>query len=171
MEAGLTIQQVAKLTGLSVHTLRYYERNGLIQPINRAANGHRRYSAQDITWIEFLTRLRTTGMPIRQMQQYALSLWQNPNALTERRMLLEAHEREVQKRLNELSQNLAGIQRKIQHYKELEANAETEFTYFHQLEQKLNCLAEESSLSSSEQAYHSAEAVKLDSSPRNLTLT
>ena len=71
METELTIQQVATLTGLSVHTLRYYERNGLLEPVNRATNGHRRYRTEDITRIEFLTRLRTTGMPIRQMQQFA----------------------------------------------------------------------------------------------------
>ncbi|GAX40776.1 MerR family transcriptional regulator [Tolypothrix sp. NIES-4075] len=65
METELTIQQVATLTGLSVHTLRYYERNGLLELVNRAANGHRRYLTDDITRIEFLTRLRTTKMPIR----------------------------------------------------------------------------------------------------------
>lgn len=63
--------QVAVVTQLSVHTLRYYERIGLVAPICRASSGHRRYSSQDIAWIEFLTRLRATGMPIRQMQQFA----------------------------------------------------------------------------------------------------
>jgi DNA-binding transcriptional MerR regulator len=65
MDAELTIQQVSERTGLSVYTLRYYERNGLLEPINRAANGHRCYSATNITRIEFLSKLRMTGMPIR----------------------------------------------------------------------------------------------------------
>jgi DNA-binding transcriptional MerR regulator len=119
-ELPLTIQQVASATGLGVHTLRYYERNGLIEPIERAANGHRRYSAQNIAWIEFLTRLRTTGMPIRQMQQFAALVREKPDEVQGRRILLEIHRSTVQKRLDELSQHLAVIDWKIQHYQELE---------------------------------------------------
>ena len=91
MEQALTIQQVAEATGLSVHTLRYYERCDLIAPVQRANNGHRRYSAQDIRWIQFLTKLRMTGMPLRQIQQYATLLRQQPDAVQERRAILEAH--------------------------------------------------------------------------------
>jgi DNA-binding transcriptional MerR regulator len=119
-ELSLTIQQVASATGLSVYTLRYYERNGLIEPIERAANGHRRYSAQNIAWIEFLTRLRTTGMPIRQMQQFAALMREKPNEVQGRRILLEIHRSAVQKRMDELGQHLAVIDWKIQHYQELE---------------------------------------------------
>lgn len=119
-ELSLTIQQVASATGLSVHTLRYYERNGLIEPIERAANGHRRYSAENIAWIEFLTRLRTTGMPIRQMQQFAALMREKPDEVQGRRILLEIHRSAVQKRLDELSQHLAVIDWKIQRYQELE---------------------------------------------------
>ncbi len=121
MDAELTIQQVSERTGLSVYTLRYYERNGLLEPINRAANGHRRYSPTDIKRIEFLTKLRMTGMPIRQMQQYALSLRQNPDAFNERREILETHEREVRQRIREFNQNLEMIQWKIQNYREIES--------------------------------------------------
>jgi len=114
------IRQVAARTGLSVHTLRYYERNGLLEPVNRGSNGHRRYSAADIARIEFLTRLRATGMPIRQMHQFATLLREKPEAISDRRAILEAHELEVQKRIAELQQNLKVIQWKIQHYQELE---------------------------------------------------
>ncbi|MEO0458164.1 MAG: MerR family transcriptional regulator [Cyanobacteria bacterium P01_A01_bin.114] len=116
----LTIQQVAKATGLSVHTLRYYERCDLIAPIHRARNGHRRYSAQDINWIKFLTKLRLTGMPIRQMQQYATLLREQPDAVQARRALLEAHRQTVLENLQQLQENLAVIDWKIQHYKEIE---------------------------------------------------
>lgn len=122
MEQELTIQQVAQTTGLSVHTLRYYERCDLIAPIHRASNGHRRYSAQDIRWIQFLTKLRRTGMPIRQIQQYAKLLRQQPDAVHERQALLEAHRQTVVEHLQELQQNLAVIDWKIQHYKEIEQN-------------------------------------------------
>lgn len=131
METELTIQQVATLTGLSVHTLRYYERNGLLEPVDRAANGHRRYRTEDITRIEFLTRLRTTGMPIRQMQQFANLYREKPDALSDRRLILEAHEREVQERIRELSRNLEAIQWKIQHYKKLEGSNKSDDAFIH----------------------------------------
>jgi DNA-binding transcriptional MerR regulator len=67
----LTIRDVAEATGLSVHTLRYYERIGLIHPIDREENTHRRYSEDDVGWIDFLTKLRAIGMSIQQMQAYA----------------------------------------------------------------------------------------------------
>lgn len=81
MDVELTIQQVAERTGLSVHTLRYYERNRLLEPANRAANGHRRYCAANPTKSEFLSRLRATEMP-RQMQQLGKLLRHNPEAIS-----------------------------------------------------------------------------------------
>lgn len=126
MAAELTIQQVAQETGLSVHTLRYYERCGLIASVDRATNGHRRYSATDIRWIEFLTKLRLTGMPIRQMQQYARLVRQYPEtAYGERQQLLETHRKAVMEQIQQLQQNLAVIDWKIQHYSELEAEVQT----------------------------------------------
>lgn len=120
MEQALTIQQVAEATGLSVHTLRYYERCDLIAPVQRANNGHRRYSAQDIRWIQFLTKLRMTGMPLRQIQQYATLLRQQPDAVQERRAILEAHRQTVLEHLQQLQENLAVIDWKIRHYKDIE---------------------------------------------------
>ena len=66
-----TIAQVATLSGLSAHTLRYYERIGLLDPVARVHGGQRRYDAKDLAWLAFLQRLRATGMPIRDMQRYA----------------------------------------------------------------------------------------------------
>ncbi len=64
MKFERTIQQIAKETNLSRHTLRYYERIGLILDVDRAPNGHRRYSDDDIEWIAFLKQLKATGMPL-----------------------------------------------------------------------------------------------------------
>lgn len=126
MEHELTIQQVAEATGLTVHTLRYYERCNLIAPIDRASNGHRRYSANDIRWIEFLNKLRLTGMPIRQMQQYAALVRSRPDSgFQERREILEAHREVVLEQIQQLQKNLAVIDWKIQHYAELEATLPT----------------------------------------------
>ncbi|MCJ8279198.1 MAG: MerR family transcriptional regulator [Rivularia sp. ALOHA_DT_140] len=139
MEGEFTIQQVAKLTGLSVHTLRYYERNGLLEPVTRAANGHRRYSEQDVRGIEFLNKLRATGMSIRKMQQFATLFRERPEAVDERRAILEEHEREVQERIRELNRNLEVIQWKIQHYKNLKIESESNLSK----EQKSNSQEED----------------------------
>jgi len=97
----LTIQQVAELTGLSVHTLRYYERIGLIHPIGRAQNTHRRYSMKDVGWIDFLNKLRARAC--------RFSRW--------RRIQLEAH-------MNELREHLKIIHYKIDYYEGVIAEAE-----------------------------------------------
>lgn len=71
MSEALTIQEVAERTALSPHTLRYYERVGLLEAPDRAASGHRRYGEGDLEWLTLLKRLRATGMPIREMRRYA----------------------------------------------------------------------------------------------------
>jgi DNA-binding transcriptional MerR regulator len=139
--SALTIQQVAQQTGLSVHTLRYYERNGLLEPVDRASSGHRRYSEEDIARIEFLTRLRLTGMPIRQMQEFARLFRERPQAIADRRAILEAHEREVQAHIQELQQNLEAIQWKISYYKQLEAQQQIDGTVGTQYQQQQSCIA------------------------------
>jgi DNA-binding transcriptional MerR regulator len=141
METELTIQQVAEKTGLSVHTLRYYERNGLLEPVHRAANGHRRYHATDITRIEFLTRLRLTGMPIRQMQRFAKLSLGHSEVISGRRAILEEHQRNVEQHIQELQDNLAAIQRKIDFYQELEHQASTDPTFVMPPDDRLLSLA------------------------------
>ena len=69
---GLSIAEAARRTGVSVHTLRYYERAGLVvTPIDRTAGGRRRYHGLDLKWITVCTRLRATGMPIKTIRRYA----------------------------------------------------------------------------------------------------
>jgi aryl-alcohol dehydrogenase-like predicted oxidoreductase len=67
----VSISAAAAATGVSPHTLRYYERAGLIDPVGRAGSTHRRYTGAEIEWVVFLTKLRSTGMPIRRMREYA----------------------------------------------------------------------------------------------------
>jgi DNA-binding transcriptional MerR regulator len=112
----LTIQQVAEATGLSVHTLRYYERIGLIHSIERAENTHRRYTQGDIGWIAFLTKLRSTGMSIQQMQRYAELTREGDHTLADRVALLKAHRREVQAHMDEVLDHLKRISVKIDYY-------------------------------------------------------
>jgi DNA-binding transcriptional MerR regulator len=121
METGLTIQQVAKLTGLSIDTLRYYERIGLLEPVGRAQNGHRRYMQRDLAWIDLLIRLRNTGMPRAQMVRFAQLRRQGSGTLTERRLMLEQHQHSLEQHMQELEQHMAALQQKITRIQELEA--------------------------------------------------
>ncbi|RUT28119.1 MerR family transcriptional regulator [Paenibacillus zeisoli] len=116
----LSIQKISELTGISTYTLRYYEKNGLIHPITRAAGGRRQYSAGDLEWIRFLLRLRTTGMSIRQMQQAAHLRRQGPSTAKERRQLLEAHLESIKKQIEALQEHQDAIEDKIVVYKQWE---------------------------------------------------
>lgn len=115
----LTIGEVGEATGLSVHTLRYYERVGLIHSIGRAGNTHRRYSKDDIGWIEFLKKLRATGMSIQDMQVYARLQRQGDGTLPERVEMLKQLQREAEARVDEINQHLGLIRSKIEFYSEL----------------------------------------------------
>jgi DNA-binding transcriptional MerR regulator len=120
METGLTIQQVSDKTGLSAHTIRYYERIGLISPVNRAANGHRRYSEHDLGWLDFLKCLRGTGMPISEMQRYVDLQRQGDFTIPDRVQLLKLHRRRIQAQIQDLNELLKRVEGKIGFYEELE---------------------------------------------------
>ncbi|EIV93061.1 MerR family transcriptional regulator [Frankia sp. QA3] len=115
----LTIAEAAAATGVSTHTLRYYERAGLMRdPVARATSHHRRYTADDIRWVTFLTRLRLTGMPIREMARYARLAGAGEGNEAERLALLTEHRRRVLERLDEVQRNLVAIDTKIAAYQE-----------------------------------------------------
>lgn len=113
METELSIQQVARRTGLSIDTLRYYERIGLLESIRRASSGHRRYSQKDIEYIELLIRLRATGMPLAQMIRFAHLRRQGDATAAERLCILEQHQRVLEARMNQLQEHMAALQQKI----------------------------------------------------------
>jgi DNA-binding transcriptional MerR regulator len=116
----LTIAEMAERTGLSAHTLRYYERIGLLDPVRRGIGGQRRYGEEDLQWVTFLQRLRATGMPIRDMQRYADLRRRGDSTITERRELLEDHRDELITRIEELQRELQALTDKIGHYAQLE---------------------------------------------------
>jgi DNA-binding transcriptional MerR regulator len=113
---GLTIADAAERTGLTAHTLRYYERDGLMLGVNRAGSGHRRYTERDLGWIELITKLRATGMPIREIRRYAQLVRDGANNERERLELLAAHRERVRRSLAEVTEHLAAIDRKIDYY-------------------------------------------------------
>jgi DNA-binding transcriptional MerR regulator len=115
---GVTIAEAARRTGVSVHTLRYYERAGLVvSPVDRTSGGRRRYQELDLKWIIICTKLRATGMPIRGLRRYAELVAAGPGNEEERLGLLEAHRTEVLTRLAEIQENLKLIDHKIDVYR------------------------------------------------------
>ena len=120
MESHLTIDEVAKRTGLTAYTLRYYERIGLIVAVTRAAGGQRRYSAADMAWVEFLLRLRTTNMSIGKMQAFAKLRGAGDSTVPDRRQMLEEHLTDVQARIEAMQQSAEALHAKIEHYRSLE---------------------------------------------------
>lgn len=113
----MTISEAAELSGLTAHTLRYYERAGLLDPVGRVAGGHRRYAEADLARIAFLTKLRATGMPIRQVREYAALLREGAGTEPRRLAILEAHRDVVRERMAEMERHLELIDFKIDTYR------------------------------------------------------
>ena len=116
---ALSISDAAELTGLSTHTLRYYERAGLmLDAVERAPSSHRRYTDAEIRWVTLLTRLRATGMPIRRMREYADLVRAGDGNEAERLALLVAHRDAVLDQLAGMRRNLEAIEHKIDIYRD-----------------------------------------------------
>lgn len=113
----LTIGQMVEFTGLSAHTLRFYERVGLLWEVERTESGRRRYRVWHIGWLHFVTRMRTSGMPIPEIQRYAEMLADGDLTAKERLQLLEDHRRSIEKQIRALQRNLSFIKDKIAYYK------------------------------------------------------
>lgn len=120
MTTFLSVSEVSRRLGLSVDTLRYYEKIGLIRAIHRTPSGRRAYAPADLAWLEFILRLRETGMPIRTMCHYAELRAQGDATLAARRELLERHAGTVCQEVARLEQHLARIQDKVALYRTLE---------------------------------------------------
>ncbi|WP_254125831.1 MerR family transcriptional regulator [Amycolatopsis sp. CA-230715] len=115
---GISIAEAARRTGVSVHTLRYYERAGLVvTAIDRTSGGRRRYRQVDLNWITVCTKLRATGMPIRTIRRYAELVAAGHGNEQERLALMEAHRADVLARLAEMRRSLDLIDHKIDVYR------------------------------------------------------
>lgn len=117
-----SIAETAELTGLTAHTLRYYERIGLLDPVDRGPDGRRRFRNADLAWLGFLTRLRVTGMPIRGMKEFAELRRAGDTTAAARLELLSRHRDTVRRRIAELADCLDALDTKIDHYRTLTAD-------------------------------------------------
>jgi DNA-binding transcriptional MerR regulator len=119
-----TVKQVVEFTGLSEHTLRYYEREGLLPGIARAQNGHRRYEQQDIDWIIWLKRLRNSEMSLEEIRRFIQMTQAGPHTMDDRCDLLSAHRDKIRSRITELNTILAMLEEKIGYYYEMQQEAD-----------------------------------------------
>jgi DNA-binding transcriptional MerR regulator len=117
-ERGLAIAEAARYSGVTVDTLRYYERAGLMPTApSRTGGGTRRYHDADLDWIRVITKLRATGMSIGLIRRYAELVRDGEGNEDERLELLETHRAEVVTQLETLTENLRLIDRKIDKYR------------------------------------------------------
>jgi DNA-binding transcriptional MerR regulator len=118
VQDAVSISEAAALTGLSTHALRYYEREGLmLGGVDRASSTHRRYTEADISWVVFLTKLRSTAMPIAKVREYVDLVREGEESTSARLELLLAHRANVLAQLDEITQSLAAIDYKIATYR------------------------------------------------------
>lgn len=115
----MSIGQVAARTGLSVHTLRFYEREGLLpSPLKRAPGGQRIYSEDDAHWLAMCTSFRASGMPLQEIRRYAGLVRQGPGNETDRLALLRQHQERVTRQIGQLTNCLNLITFKVKVYEE-----------------------------------------------------
>lgn len=114
--AGLRIGELARLSGRSAHTIRWYEAQRLMPGAARDAAGRRVFAQAHVDWLELMDRLRRSGMSIRQMQAYARQVAQGKPSLRARRALLAEHRVRVQEQMRELQQSLDLLDRKLALY-------------------------------------------------------
>lgn len=113
LDIGCSIEEAATRTGVSAHTLRYYERIGLLSPVPRGAGGHRRYTDADLGAVVFLTLLRQTGMPIRDMQRFVELTRAGDDTIPDRVDVLTGHREQLVQRIEMLGRHLRALDHKI----------------------------------------------------------
>ncbi len=118
MPHSLHIGEVATRTGRSVHAIRWYEAQGLVPGVERDGGGRRVYTEHHVGWLEFMDRLRGTGMSVAQMRAYTALVKKGSAALGERRTLLRAHQARVLENIARWTEALTLIEAKLEFYDE-----------------------------------------------------
>lgn len=119
MSTGLSIGQVAERTGLSVHALRFYEREGLLaDQVRRESNGRRVYTEDDVNWLAMCIKFRSSGMPLDTIRKYTDLVRQGPGNEADRLALLRSHQDHVIAQIQELNECLNVITYKVDIYQQ-----------------------------------------------------
>jgi DNA-binding transcriptional MerR regulator len=111
-----TINEVSKKFGLSIHTLRYYDKEGLMPFIERDKAGNRMFNETDLNWVSMICCLKNTGMPIKEIKKYADWCKQGMQTIEERKEMLTSHREKVVKQIEDLKKDLNLIDSKIEIY-------------------------------------------------------
>jgi len=112
----MNVTEFARHVGISPHTIRYYEKIGLLNEVRRLPNGHRFFSDTDARWIRFIQRLKATNMPLDQIREYAELRAQGDATLSARQQLLEAHADTLRDNLARQQHHLDKLNEKIAFY-------------------------------------------------------
>lgn len=113
---GYSIGKFSSMTGISIYTLRYYEKEGLLSP-ERTESGRRLYSEDDLSWLRFIKRLKETIMPIKEIQKYARLRAEGDGTLEERMEMLIRHRAVLQDEIAAMQEHLTNLDDKISYYK------------------------------------------------------
>jgi DNA-binding transcriptional MerR regulator len=114
-----SVGEAAERSGFSVDTLRYYERLGLLEPVERTSGQRRRYRSSDLDWLGFVSCLRGTGMPVREMREVAELVRAGEHTIPQRIDVLETHAERVRQRIRELTEQLGAVEHKVAYYRDV----------------------------------------------------
>lgn len=112
----MKIAEVSQRFGISLDTLRYYERIGLLPPVKRNGSGIREYDEQDLRWIDFIQCMKRAGLPLDSLREYVQLVQQGDETIPTRKKILQAHREQLAKRIQELQETLEMLDRKIANY-------------------------------------------------------
>ncbi|MEM6464203.1 MAG: MerR family transcriptional regulator [Pseudomonadota bacterium] len=112
----MLIGTFSRRVGLSVDTLRYYEKIGLMPQVDRTHSGRRRYSSDHVAWVDFLNVLKSTGMGVNDMARYVDLRSKGISSINERREMLVQHRKKVTARRRELEESEVLLKEKIDHF-------------------------------------------------------
>ncbi|MFK7941233.1 MAG: MerR family transcriptional regulator [Roseovarius sp.] len=118
----MRISDAAAQTGLSIDTIRYYERTGLVPRVNRDSGGTRVFTPETIEWLRLLASLRDTGMAMKTMQRFAQAYAQGDATIPDRRAILLAHRNTLEERRTDLDRCADLLAYKLQRYSDIEGD-------------------------------------------------
>ena len=124
----MTIAEVSMQYDLSADTLRYYERVGLIPPVNRTASGIRNYTESDCKWVEFAKCMRAAGLPVEALAKYVSLFQKGDITIDERKQILIEQRDQLQVKMDELQTTLERLDKKIRHYEDVLLPCEQQLT-------------------------------------------
>ncbi|KQX46833.1 MerR family transcriptional regulator [Paenibacillus sp. Root444D2] len=128
---GLSIKEASERLGIPPHTIRYYEKEGLLPFIQRDEHGNRIFENKDLDWINLMTCFRVTGMPVAVLKHIVDLALQGDSTISERRAILEKHKEELKKQQLELDRAFEAVNYKLSKYDSIQngkSDSSSEFT-------------------------------------------